>query len=215
MTTREEWLHKAIKEMRPWFEEKGFPLPKKMGISCGFVKGRGDKGIGQCWDPSHTSDETTHMFICPTQDNPLRVLDILLHELIHAAVGCKEKHRGNFRKLALEFGLAGKMTATYAEIGSPLYKELYKIAEKLGKYPHSGIILKGKGGGDGDGDEKKGNGWIRLKSINEDKYKIMIAGKQYEEHGAPKDPWGDELIPNDADSDEARERRDADKEDEE
>jgi len=44
---------------------------------------------------------------------PARVLDVLLHEMIHAACP-NDGHRGKFPKLAKRVGLTGKMTATVA-----------------------------------------------------------------------------------------------------
>ena len=46
-------------------------------------------------------------------DDPARVLDVLLHEMIHAARPT-DGHRGQFPKLAKRVGLTGKMTATVA-----------------------------------------------------------------------------------------------------
>ena len=45
--------------------------------------------------------------------DPSRVLDVLLHEMIHAARP-NDGHRGQFPRLAKRVGLAGKMTATVA-----------------------------------------------------------------------------------------------------
>jgi hypothetical protein len=50
----------------------------------------------------------------PTNFNdPVRVLDVLLHEMIHAARP-NDGRRGDFPKLAKRVGLTGRMTATVA-----------------------------------------------------------------------------------------------------
>jgi len=46
-------------------------------------------------------------------NDPTRVLDVLLHEMVHAATP-GDGHRGRFPKFAKRVGLTGKMTATVA-----------------------------------------------------------------------------------------------------
>ncbi len=70
-----------------------------------FVKGTGEK-----------VENTGLISLHPTIFNdPSRVLDVLLHEMIHAAVP-EAGHRRPFRKLAIRCGLTGKMTATVATL---------------------------------------------------------------------------------------------------
>jgi hypothetical protein len=186
-TTREGWLVAAIKQLnKEFFKGSGYSLPEKLGVSCGFAKAQGHRAIGQCWDPSAAKDQTTHMFICPTLDDPMTVLGTLLHELIHAAVGIKEGHRGKFRKLALEFGLAGKMTATYVPEESELGAKIRTISGKLGPYPHGAMTVQ-------KGRALKGRPWMRFRSGTAHSYVVIVSPKQVDEYGVPKDPWGDEM----------------------
>lgn len=188
-TTREGWLVAAVAALdKRFFAENGYELPEKLQVSCGFPKGS-PKAIGQCFDPKVSADGTTHMFISPTLgERVMRVLDTLLHEMVHASVGIKCKHGGAFRGLMLEFGFTGKLKSVGAEPGTELYKTLEVIAGRLGKYPHAPMSPKKKVG-------RPTNGWIRLQSLNEDGYKIMISPKMMDECGAPSDPWGDEMVP--------------------
>ena len=187
--TREGWLKAAIAELNEeFFASAGYKLPKKLQCSCGFPRGHA-RAIGQCWDPGVSADGTTHLFICPTQAEPMRVLDILLHELIHAAVGIKEGHKGKFKKVAREFGLEGKLTATTVTEGSELWKRLAKCNQRLGKYPHAAMQKRAPKKGTG------GSGWLRYMSPEEEKYRVVVSPKMIEEHGAPQDPWGNEMIP--------------------
>jgi hypothetical protein len=62
------------------------------------------------------------------------VLDVLLHELIHHAVGTECGHKGAFKKAAEGVGLVGKMTAT--EAGPELLVRLNALAEELGTPGH-------------------------------------------------------------------------------
>ena len=138
---RETFLEAAIVEMRPLFKENGFPLPKKIKVTCGWPSksaGRSSKRrIGECWDKTASAAGNVEMIISMVLDNDMEVLEVLVHECVHAAVGNECGHKGPFRTLALAVGLEGKMTATTA--GPKLLKELKTIKSKLGKYPHAAI----------------------------------------------------------------------------
>ena len=137
--TREEYLNSAANLMAPWFNDQGHPLPKvrvSVGIPAGG-KGGKFKRIGECWSPLASADATTEVFICPSQSDAVEVLAILVHELVHAAVGLKHGHKGPFKRLAIALGLEGKMTATTA--GAELTERLNGIVSQLGSYPHAAL----------------------------------------------------------------------------
>lgn len=187
--TREGWLIEAVKKLdEEFFKGRGYDLPKKLGVSCGFPLGK-RSAIGQCWDPEVCEDGTVHMFICPSIGEAVRVLDILLHEMIHAYCGIEAGHKGPFRKLVKEFGLMGKMTATYAEENTDLYNTLQVMAGTLGKYPHSALDKSRKK------KPKVENKWVRYVSLNDETYKVVINRDKVEEFGIPKDPMGDDMVP--------------------
>lgn len=187
-TTREGWLMDVAALLdEEFFKGRGYDMPKSWRVSCGFPKSTNGRAIGQCWDKTASADETYEMFICPTLGEAIEVAATLLHEMIHAAVGIEEGHKGMFRKLAKEFGLAGKMTATYAEEGSDLHKQLEVFCGRVGKYPHAAMSKKRK--------PAKPNPWVRYVSINEETFKVVVNEKRVEEFGAPRDPWGDEMEP--------------------
>lgn len=195
MKWREEWLHEGIRLLRPRFIDLKAPIPDKVYASCGFPKGaRGGHAIGQCWAPSMTADGTTQMFICPTQVEPVRVLDILTHECIHAGCGVECGHKKEFRRVAKELGLAGKMTATYAEEGTECHAWLTDISEKLGPYPHSAMTLIKKA--------KAPSKWVRLMSKEIPGYTLVISKISLAEHGYPTDPAGTKMIRKDGGDDE-------------
>ena len=143
--TREEWLHKAIDALRPKFEAIGFPIPEKIHVSVGFgygAKRESGKILGQCWATRASDDNVNHIFISPEMNDSARVLDVLVHELVHAADDCKNGHTGDFAKAAKALGLTGKMTATVA---SPeLAEEMKALAESLGAYSHAVLFPAGK-----------------------------------------------------------------------
>lgn len=138
-TTREEWLNAAAQAVRPLFDEQGAADYPKFRVSCGFPKG-GRGAIGQAWTPSASGDATAELFISPKLEELVKVgsagvLDVLVHELIHAVVGNEAGHKGPFRKLAKAIGLQGKMTATVTD--EALANRLLELTAALGPYPHA------------------------------------------------------------------------------
>jgi hypothetical protein len=143
--TREEWLHAAIEALRPKFEEIDFPLPEKIHVSVGFGYGAKRESsiiLGQCWPQALSEDGLNHIFISPEMNDAARVLDVLIHELVHAADNCKSGHKGDFATHAKKLGLTGKMTSTVA---SPeLAETLKELAEKIGPYDHARLYTSGR-----------------------------------------------------------------------
>ena len=137
--TREQWLQNAVDMVEPIFKNKGYKIPK-IQVSCGFPStGNKTKHIGQCWGRSSTSDGVTQLFISPILDEPVQVLDTLIHELVHAIDDCIHHHGPEFKKIATDVGLQGPMRE--ASAGPWLKEHLIGIAKQLGKYPHSKINL--------------------------------------------------------------------------
>lgn len=135
--TREAWLHAAIDALRTRFTEVGLPLPERLHVSVGFGYGAKRESatvLGQCWAARASEDGVNHIFISPELDDTARVLDVLMHELIHAADDCKSGHKGAFAEAATRLGLEGPMTATRASV--TLAAEMVCLAESLGAYPH-------------------------------------------------------------------------------
>lgn len=136
---REEWLNAATMRLNKMIGEKTDLTPaKKVLVSAGWPRrDRGGRVIGQCY-PTKTSMGTNHVFISPTLSDPITVLHVLLHELVHAADDCKSQHKGPFTKAVRALGLAGKPTAT---VPSPdLIPVLKDLAKDLGPYPHSVLV---------------------------------------------------------------------------
>lgn len=136
---REAWLMDATRELAGIIAVHGVTVPD-VRVSVGFPKGgtRGNhKAIGQCWSGACATDGVPQVFIHPELVESARVLDVLLHEVIHAAVGTKHGHRGEFARVAKAAGLEGKMTATVA--GHALRTRLLEMVERLGEYPHAAL----------------------------------------------------------------------------
>jgi hypothetical protein len=127
--TREEWLEAAVAEL----ESRLPPLPE-LKLSVGWPKGT-RKHLAQCWSAKRSKDQrTNHIFVSPVLDDPVQVLQSLLHELVHAAVGTEAGHRKPFSQLAGKLGFLKPWTAT--PMGEALRQELTELAEKLGEYAH-------------------------------------------------------------------------------
>lgn len=137
--TREEWLLTAAHRLG---ELHSLPLPL-LRVSCGFPSRKATgklRAIGECWPIERTRDGVVQIFISPLLDDPAAssgVLATLLHELCHAADGCRSGHRGNFGVLARACGLEGKLTATHA--GAELLERLNALTLSLGPYPHAAV----------------------------------------------------------------------------
>jgi hypothetical protein len=136
--TREQWLEKAIGLIAPkLFEPNGLKVPR-VRVSVGFTGARQEmKTLGACWSPKASSDGVAQIFITPRLDDSLEVLAVLVHELIHAAIGNDKGHGPAFRKAALSIGLEGKMTATIA--GPALIEHLNAFVKRLGPIPHAAL----------------------------------------------------------------------------
>jgi len=189
---RETWLENATSLLRPWFEQKGFPLPDRILVSCGWPKRQGGKKgiVGQTFDPIWTEDGTAQIYICPTQSVSVRVLDILLHELCHTAVGVQAGHAGAFVELIRSFGLHGKATATRAEPGSPLHEALESASASLGPYPHSAM----RAGHRATPTRKPAGGWIKFQSVTDPEYILRLSPKAFRLYGPPCDFSGKTMV---------------------
>ena len=138
-STRESWLENAVDMLSPIFKKKGYDMPK-IKVSCGFPStGNKSKHIGQCWGRSSTTEGVNQLFISPVLDEPVQVLDTLVHELVHAIDDCVHHHGPEFKKIATDVGLQGNMREATA--GAWLKEQLTAIAKQLGKYPHTKINL--------------------------------------------------------------------------
>ncbi len=110
---REAWLEQAASFLRGYMEQHGLLLDKLPRVSTGFPSRGGlSRVIGQCFSPKACADGKAQIFISPRIADSVEVLGILLHELIHAAIGCEERHGKKFSQAARKVGLVGKPTAT-------------------------------------------------------------------------------------------------------
>jgi hypothetical protein len=180
IATREEWLLAMTEELRADFEAIGAPLPKNIRMSVGFTsKGARSKSIGQCWAAEASADSVHSIFISPVLDSQLRIGDVLVHELVHAAAPAGAKHGPKFRKIAEAMGLTGKMSATVA--APRLVARLQEIIDKVGDMPHAAL-------NSGLPVEKKQTTRLLKACCPECGYTVRVAAKWVNEAGAPHCP---------------------------
>ncbi len=139
--TREAWLLEAVQVVTPIFQEQGHVVPK-VRVSCGFPSTGKDRHIGQCWAKEISEGDINEIFISPKLDDPVEVLDTMIHELVHAVDNCKNSHGPAFKKIALSIGLEGQMRGAHA--GEKLLIRLREIAKPLGPYPHKKLKFQMK-----------------------------------------------------------------------
>lgn len=134
---REEWLNNLTEKMRPMYHDALAVVPQKIRLTCGWPSRRAfgskNRTIGECWPSQASKDQTVEVFISPCLSDPLKVAEVLAHELVHATG--QKGHKAGFRRVALAIGLEGKMTATHA--GPQLVERLNALISEVGPYPHA------------------------------------------------------------------------------
>jgi hypothetical protein len=138
---RETWLADAMAEMRRSFKRLGWTIPDKVRVSCGLPSvsafGAKKRRIGEAWSSKSSRDQHHEIFISPTIDDPVIVLGVLVHELVHVTVGIEAGHKGKFVECARAVGLEGPWTATTAS--ERLSVDLKRLTKDLGDYPHASL----------------------------------------------------------------------------
>ena len=144
---RESWLQKAADLLLGRVLEAGGDKPSKLRVSCGWPSKRAlptassaQRTLGQAWYSEASEDAAREVFISPALAEECRVMDVLLHELIHACLPSDAGHGPAFQKIMRDVGLAGKPTATVAS--DELLDELRVLAHELGRYPHEKLDLE-------------------------------------------------------------------------
>jgi hypothetical protein len=138
--------------LEPLFRLHGYALPAQLRCSCGWPSkaalSRTKRRIGECWTPAASDDATTEIFISPVLSDAQAVTAVLVHELVHAAIGLQHGHGRVFKRCAQAVGLTGPMRSTVA--GPHLVAEIEKLTGALGHYPHATLDLLT------NGDKKQG-----------------------------------------------------------
>ena len=140
-STREEWLTAGIEEVRSLFDLSGKSLPKQIRVSCGFPSTALRSGaIGECWISTASADGTFEILIHPKLADPVKVFEVLIHELCHATAGAFN-HGVNFQKIAKTMHLQaigrGREPWKSTEGDADFIPVYHDIITSLGDYPHA------------------------------------------------------------------------------
>lgn len=140
---RETWLNEMAALMAPRFEELGYPLPK-FRVSIGFTSVGANGGAnGQCWSDQCTEDRHFTIFIAPSEATSMSIAAVLNHELIHAAVGLGEGHKGKFAEVMKATGMQRPFTCSVA--GDDFKAWVQPFIDQLGEIPHAPLQVLGTG----------------------------------------------------------------------
>ena len=141
--TREGWLNRLVDQLcKPLFREQGYEIPRNLPLSCGWPStgalARRNRRIGECWIPERSADATWEIFVSPRLDDHYEVAGTVVHEVVHAVVGCEAGHGKEFRRAAIAVGLTGSMRAT--ELSRTLKERVHALFEPpdpFPRYPHA------------------------------------------------------------------------------
>jgi len=136
--TREEWLARAVKALTPIIDDvcrNIIPAMPVVRVGVGFPSaGQRSQVRGECWVRRMARDGVNEIIMRITLEaNVVDILGTLTHEMMHAALDCKDGHSGRFAKACKVFGF---IRATDSLDKTPECRErLQAIADSLGTYP--------------------------------------------------------------------------------
>lgn len=136
---RETWLTHAAILLRPWFAARGYEIPLRLRLGVGAL-GVSRRTLGVLY-PERDQEGFLHITISPFIDDPVTVVLVLVHELIHAILPSDEVHGARFRTAAARLGLQPPYTLVRA--GPELTREVTRLVGRLGRYPHRAPLAAG------------------------------------------------------------------------
>ena len=186
--TREDWLTQAVEELRPFFDGHNKPIPQNVRVACGFpLNAKRNNAIGECHPASNSADKAVEILISPVLDDPLRVFDVLVHELCHATAGAMN-HGVRFASIATAMHLeptnpGGRNAWGSTQRAPGFLAEYQAIIDSLGAYPHARL----------DFSTRKKQGTRMLKAVCPScGYTIRLTAK-WAGQGMPTCPCGDDF----------------------
>tara|TARA_B100000674_G_C37580951_1_gene796285 strand:+ start:104 stop:673 length:570 start_codon:yes stop_codon:yes gene_type:complete len=132
---KETWLKSAVADITGYFGKFGYKIPP-VNVTIGWTSyGKRSNAVGECWPRKAASDKRNVIFVNPNHGDSENILSTLIHELVHAVDDCKHAHGKEFRKIATDIGLEGKMRSTVP--GAALSAYIERLIKKIGPYPGS------------------------------------------------------------------------------
>jgi hypothetical protein len=178
--TREDWLLLAVAALRLPFADAGLSIPT-VRVTCGFPSNAKRSGaIGECWSSKASDDGTVEILISPTVDQPRAVLEVLVHELVHASGHMN--HGARFGAACVKVGLTPVGSSWKSTKGGSTFDSRYAtVLAALGPYPHAKLNI---------GRETKTQPTRMLKAVCGCGYTIRLTAK-WAAKGLPTCPCGD------------------------
>jgi hypothetical protein len=187
---RESWMKAAERELAPYFTSCGFELPPKIRYAIAFPStGKNGRRIGECWHPVTSGDGHFEVIIRADIADPVEVLGVMTHELVHAVLPPDAGHGPKYKEAAIKIGLEGQMR--HAMPNQLLRPKLEAIAESLGPLPHAALNLDYARDGSRPADKPKKQGTRMLKAEckqDECGYTVRLTAKWVDEIGPPHCP---------------------------
>lgn len=186
MMTREEWLNELTDALRPVFAGLGHPLPDKLRASCGWpsthamANKKGMRALGECWYSQCSADSSVEIFVSPAQSDGYSVAGAMAHELVHAANGEYQGHRGKFIIVAKAVGLLKPWPESHPS--DELAARMRGLVDAIGPYPHATLDGVAK---NADGDKKPGGTRLLKAECGDCGYTVRVTKKWLEAKGAP------------------------------
>ena len=143
ITQREAWLVKATLKITKKWAKLGVVVPADVQLWCGFPGGgSAHLRIGACWPRSRSAKGVNQVFINPTVSDPMLALDVLGHELLHAADDCKSGHGKVFSRLSVLVGYCGGKASRAETKAAKAF--IARLVKALGPYPDGTAFLPPK-----------------------------------------------------------------------
>lgn len=89
------------------------------------------------WINSRLGIGLEQRYTAPHGNDTVRILEFILHELIHYLLGYECGHRGLFAQVAVAVGFTGRLT--YPTSNADLLRELTTVAKRLGDFPNEAV----------------------------------------------------------------------------
>lgn len=135
---RQSWLMAAVDMLKFDFWQIGETIPKLSVDLAWFGAPPCENTLGCCMailEPDG-SESSIRISVSPAIGLAMMVLEVLVHELVHATVGVAHGHDEEFCRVSAAIGLED--TGIHALAEEVLLERLSKIKQKLGAYPEIG-----------------------------------------------------------------------------
>lgn len=179
--TREEWLKKAVRTLRPMLKKAGVKMRPRWQVSMSLTARRNVIGLC-CYEANSDSGKTVNILVCPSLSDPVEVLSTLFHEMIHASLPLGVHHGKKFVDACKCTGWT-KYKPTSAAASDEMRVVLARVAAFLGPFNHDPLrLIKTSGAG------TKGGYWPVYVSPADPRYRLQVSARAVEEHGPPLCP---------------------------